>query len=519
MLLSKASRVSEIVIVLSLVCGSLILSDATAANFYFDANGALAGSGVKNGGTYSWEGATWNNNGGAGNVATIDYVDGSFPTFAAGTDATGSYTVTMNANHTCVGMHLKDGSVGSTLTINGTGTLGIDGGIAQGFLVRGGSNVKILNPIGGSGGVSFETVGGTGIGSLFLYGNNSYQGGTVLNTAGGLYFNNNNSFGTGPISWNVASQVIADPDATAPITLANTMTTRATSTLIYVGPAAAPVEFTNAWTLASGTSTLSIGNGTFPSSMMTISGPIGGSGGIEKVGSGTMTLSGSNTYGGATTVSVGTLLANNTAGSATGTGMVTIASGATLGGTGNVGGAVTNNGILTPGVAGVGTLSVGGGITDGANSSWSITLTGASANTLAVTGNIDLSAVDNLNVTGAGSGTSWLIGTYTGTENGAFDTITPGYTISYTGGNITLNAVPSCAPGDFNCDGHVDAADYVALRKNPNIFDFTGRGYDVWRSHFGQTIGSGASAIANAAVPEPATSRPISFLKSNLGRG
>ena len=29
--------------------------------------------------------------------------------------------------------------------------------------------------------------------------------------------------------------------------------------------------------------------------------------------------------------------------------------------------------------------------------------------------------------------------------------------------------------------------------------------YDVWRSHFGQTLGSGSGATGNAAVPEPAT--------------
>src|SRR5262249_24768438 len=159
------------------------------------------------------------------------------PRFAAGTDATGSYTVTMNANHTMVGMILEDGSPNSTLTIKGTGTLGIDGGIIQGFLVRGGSNVKILNSIGGTGGIEFQTNCGIGVGSLYLYGNNSYQGGTVLATGGGLNFNINNSFGTGPISWNnTTSQVIADLDASSPITLANTMTTKAGSALVYVGP-------------------------------------------------------------------------------------------------------------------------------------------------------------------------------------------------------------------------------------------------------------------------------------------
>jgi hypothetical protein len=57
-------------------------------------------------------------------------------------------------------------------------------------------------------------------------------------------------------------------------------------------------------------------------------------------------------------------------------------------------------------------------------------------------------------------------------------------------------------PGDYNYDGVVDAADYVVWRKT----GINGQqGYDVWRSHFGQTAGSGARAIANAAVPEPAT--------------
>ena len=54
-------------------------------------------------------------------------------------------------------------------------------------------------------------------------------------------------------------------------------------------------------------------------------------------------------------------------------------------------------------------------------------------------------------------------------------------------------------PGDFNGDGIVDAADYVIWRKN----DGSQVGYDMWRSHFGQTAsgnrhagGSGSHAAA-----------------------
>ena len=75
--------------------------------------------------------------------------------------------------------------------------------------------------------------------------------------------------------------------------------------------------------------------------------------------------------------------------------------------------------------------------------------------------------------------------------------------------------VVSGLPGDFNTNGVVDAADYVVWRNNvgsttalPNdsIGGTIGTPqYNEWRTHFGQTAGSGAGVGANAAVPEPAT--------------
>ena len=58
-------------------------------------------------------------------------------------------------------------------------------------------------------------------------------------------------------------------------------------------------------------------------------------------------------------------------------------------------------------------------------------------------------------------------------------------------------------PGDYNQNGTVDAADYVVWRKNPDAFGGDPAGYDTWRSHFGQSAGSGSAL--NATVPEPAT--------------
>jgi hypothetical protein len=68
-------------------------------------------------------------------------------------------------------------------------------------------------------------------------------------------------------------------------------------------------------------------------------------------------------------------------------------------------------------------------------------------------------------------------------------------------------------PGDFNNDGHVDAADYVVWRKNsgtmnplPNDDNIGGTigtaHYNLWRANFGTAVGSG-SALNPAAVPEP----------------
>ena len=65
---------------------------------------------------------------------------------------------------------------------------------------------------------------------------------------------------------------------------------------------------------------------------------------VTKVGSGTLTLSGANTYTGATTVSAGTLLVDGSITSAT-----SVSAGATLGGTGTIRAAVISAGTINPG--------------------------------------------------------------------------------------------------------------------------------------------------------------------------
>jgi hypothetical protein len=58
----------------------------------------------------------------------------------------------------------------------------------------------------------------------------------------------------------------------------------------------------------------------------------------------------------------------------------------------------------------------------------------------------------------------------------------------------------ACAPGDLNCDGHVDAGDYVFWRKsNGPAGDYT-----AWRANFGVPPGAGSGGgLGGASVPEP----------------
>src|SRR6516162_3086603 len=115
------------------------------------------------------------------------------------------------------------------------------------------------------------------------------------------------------------------------------------------GMTAGSIEGAGTYNLGSKELTTGLNNlSTTVSGVIADGGAAGGTGGsLIKAGTGTLTLSGNNTYTGKTAVTAGTLLVTGSLGA----GSVNVSSEAVLGGTGTIGGPVTiqNGGILSPG--------------------------------------------------------------------------------------------------------------------------------------------------------------------------
>ncbi|MFP4493131.1 MAG: autotransporter-associated beta strand repeat-containing protein, partial [Puniceicoccaceae bacterium] len=216
-----------------------------------------------------------------------------------------------------------------------------------------------------------------------------------------------------------------------------------------------------------------------------------GAQGVEKIGAGTVALTGANTYTGGTTVTAGTLLANNSSGSATGTGNVTVNSGATLGGSGTIGGDVTveDGGTLAPGNS-IESLATNGDLTlnDGSTFAYEVDSSaapGSVADLMVVDGDLNLDGTVELTIDDlASSETPFALGT-------TFSLIN--YSGEWNGGLFTFDSI-SLSDGDrFTAGLNLWEIDYNASAGGVNFTDDNISG----------------SFVNLSAVPEPATFLPL----------
>ncbi len=159
----------------------------------------------------------------------------------------------------------------------------------------------------------------------------------------------------------------------------------------------------------------------------TISGVISGSGALDKIGSGTLILTGANTYSGPTDVQAGTLGLRGSLAST-----VTVESGATLGGTGSVGGLIANSGaMVAPGVLGpYAQFTVTGEASFASGSAFGVNVGAAGQNDkLVSTGSTTLSG-GTVAVSGAGGtylpSTRYTVLTAEGGLSGTFSSLSSG---------------------------------------------------------------------------------------------
>jgi autotransporter-associated beta strand protein len=320
--------------------------------------------------------------------------------------------------------------LGSNVVVNNSS--GTSGAIAQGGIIFSGTGTY-------SGNMSGTGTVYVGSGTTTFSGANTYTGGTYLNFGGTLTV-------TGGQALSDTGTVFVG--GTGTLNVAQTETIGALSNDTVFGGAGSV-------TLTGGN--LLINSGSF-------SGVISGANGIGKVGTGTLTLSGANTFAGAATVSGGTLILSG--GSAIGdttpvvvnSGTLQVGTAETIGDLSGTGGAVVLNAGLTTGgdnasTTYAGVISGTGSLTK--NGTGTFTLTGANTYSGGTTVNTGTLAGNSTSLEGNILVNSPGILLFNQTTNGTFaGVITGAGTVTNAGaGVLTLSGNNSTFTGTTNLNG------------------------------------------------------------------
>jgi fibronectin-binding autotransporter adhesin len=389
-------------------------------------------------------------------------VNANAPSGSAGALGNTTSTVTVNnastgANNTALLIGASGVTVGRNVTVanSGTGTTTLGGNVASGtgtfsgtvalnrsvnLSAAGTSAISFTNTLSGTGGVTK-----TGTGTVVLSGTNTYTGTTTV-SQGTLQVNANAPSGSAGALGNTSSTVTI-----------NDGNTGANNTALLIGASGVTVG-RNVSVANSGTGTTTLGGnvangtGTFSgtvalnrsvnlnadgTSAISFTNVLSGAGGVTKTGTGTVVLSGANTYTGTTTVSQGTLQVNANAPSGAAGALGNAASTVTI----NDSSTGANNTALLIGASGVtvgrnvsvansgsGTTTLGGNIASGTGTFSGTVALNRSA-TLNADGTSNISFTNTLSgaggITKTGSGTVTLSGTnnYSGGSNLAAGTL------------------------------------------------------------------------------------------------
>ncbi|WP_166443092.1 autotransporter outer membrane beta-barrel domain-containing protein [Phragmitibacter flavus] len=295
---------------------------------------------------------------------TVSGQEGGRTTFDADSNAGGAYIANRRATVAGAGVgetrfHGQASAGSATIFNQGSTVAGAEGGRAVFDFDSTAASAMIRNfgtTIAGGSGASTQFFGDAGAGAAIIlnFGSPSGQGGrtvfadssraenATLSAEGGafaggtIFFNQDSSGGS--------SRVILDGSGTLDIS--------SHSNGVEIGSLESDVGRGGGGIVNLGGNELTVGN---LNTSTTFSGVISGTGGLTKVGTGILNLTGVNTYSGDTTIDAGTLLANGVLASAN----VFVNPAGMLGGAGIIQGNVINAGIVSPGNS-VGTLTIGG---------------------------------------------------------------------------------------------------------------------------------------------------------------
>ncbi|ECK6699187.1 fibronectin-binding autotransporter adhesin ShdA [Salmonella enterica] len=336
---------------------------------------------------------------------------------------------------------------GGTLTADHADSLGT-GAIANSGVLQVGEG-ELKNTLSGSG-----SLVKTGTGELTLNGDNDYSGGTTIDD-GVLIADNADSLGTGAVANNGVLQVGEGE-------LKNTLS--GTGSLVKIGTGELTLngdnDYSGGTTISDGTLIAnhadSLGTGAIDNSGVLqvgegeLENTLFGSGSLVKTGTGELTLSGDNSYSGATTITDGTLIAANV--NALGSGNIDNSGTLMLdaNGTFELANITTHTGATTALAAGS-TLDAGQ-LTQEDGSTLSIDLGAATDDAVITADSVTLGGT--LNVTGIGSVTdSWTPEAYTYTLIDSDSAITSDFD------DLTIAGMNREDVDFLTIDGKVDEAD------------------------------------------------------------